>query len=84
MTQQDQYRLSSPTAHGPGRRAHDPGGANSVDAVRTLLWAAIVLSAVVNMLASYSAADTWVLLVCGGVSVLAAAILVVRAVRGRR
>ncbi|MFI1423163.1 hypothetical protein ACH4VX_35475 [Streptomyces sp. NPDC020731] len=43
----------------------------------------IVLSAVTNMLASYAGTSTWVLLVCGVVSVLAAGTLVVRALRRR-
>ncbi|MFI5677281.1 hypothetical protein [Streptomyces cellulosae] len=54
------------------------------EVARTLLWSVVVISAVANMAASYSGADTWVHLVCGMVTVLCGGTLAVRALRGRR
>ncbi|MFJ7078803.1 hypothetical protein [Streptomyces sp. NPDC098781] len=76
----DPYRLSAADgSHGASSPA-----VTGWDIARTLLWATVVISAVANMAASYGSADTWIHLVCGMVTVLAAGTLVVRGLRGRR
>ncbi|MET7487197.1 hypothetical protein [Streptomyces sp. NPDC005538] len=57
---------------------------SSGDIARTLLWMAVVASALTNMALSFGGAHTWVHLVCGAVTVLCAGALVVRNLRGRR
>ncbi|WP_329388604.1 hypothetical protein [Streptomyces sp. NBC_01716] len=52
--------------------------------VRTLLWLVLVISAVGNMVASYSGSGTPVHLVCGAVTALCVTALVAQRLRGRR
>ncbi|GGY12274.1 hypothetical protein [Streptomyces minutiscleroticus] len=54
------------------------------DVVRTALWVLLVVSAVGNMIATYSGGPTAAHLVCGAVSTLCIAGLVVRRLRERR
>ena len=62
----------------------EPDRLSPGDIARTLLWTAVVASAVANMAVSFGGADTWVHLVCGAITVLCAGTLVVRNLRGRR
>ncbi|MDH6628262.1 hypothetical protein M2271_006094 [Streptomyces sp. LBL] len=62
----------------------DPDRLTRGEVARTLLWSVVVISAVANMAASFSGADTWVHLVCGMVTALCGGTLAVRALRGRR
>jgi hypothetical protein len=80
MPNTDPYRLTSVDA---APDASSPALSRG-EIVRALLWIVVVISAVANMAASYGDADTWVHLLCGGVTVLSAGTLVVRNMRGRR
>ncbi|WP_435135664.1 hypothetical protein [Actinacidiphila sp. bgisy144] len=62
----------------------EPGRLARGDVLRPMLWTLAVLSAVVNMAASYGAAHTWVHLACGAVTVVCGVTLVVAHQRGRR
>ncbi|MFF6990989.1 hypothetical protein [Streptomyces sp. NPDC010273] len=68
----------------PDTTSTDPDRLSPGDIARTLLWTAVVASAVANMAMSFGGADTWVHLVCGAVTVLCAGALAVRGLRGRR
>ncbi|MCX4812150.1 MULTISPECIES: hypothetical protein [unclassified Streptomyces] len=68
----------------PDTTSTDPDRLSPGDIARTLLWTAVVASAVANMAVSFGGADTWVHLVCGAVTVLCAGTLAVRGLRGRR
>ncbi|WP_255949885.1 hypothetical protein [Streptomyces odontomachi] len=61
-----------------------PPGLTRADIFRSLLWIMAVTSAVINMVVSYSAAISWVNLVCGAVTLVCGGILVARRLRGRR
>lgn len=52
------------------------------EVTRVLLWLVLVISAVANMVASYSAVGVAVNLACGAVTGLAAIALVVRRLKG--
>ncbi|MER7924262.1 MULTISPECIES: hypothetical protein [unclassified Streptomyces] len=68
----------------PDKTSTDSDRLSARDIARTLLWTAVVASAVANMAVSFGGADTWVHLVCGAVTVLCAGTLAVRGLRGRR
>ncbi|MGW3448303.1 hypothetical protein [Streptomyces sp. NPDC001076] len=79
MAHPDPYRLTgTPPADQRG------GTADGVDLARTLLWSLLVLSAAANLAALYGGADAWINVTCGVVTLLSAATLVVRRLRGRR
>ncbi|GGZ88106.1 hypothetical protein [Streptomyces bluensis] len=86
----DPYRLTatddSPGTQSPGTQS--PGTQSPAvsrgDVVRTLLWTVLVISAAVNLMASYAAAGIWLNLASGLVTLLSAGTLVARKLRGRR
>lgn len=81
MTHPNPYRLTDPPADPP---ADAPSGVSRGDVLRSVLWAAVVVSTVADMAASYGGARTWVHLLCGAVTVLCAGTLVVRDLRGHK
>ncbi|MFI6080966.1 hypothetical protein ACIBBB_08305 [Streptomyces sp. NPDC051217] len=80
MTYTDPYRLT-----GPGG-SHDASRTEVTRAgvVRALLWLVLVISAVGNMVASYSGSGAPAHLVCGVVTALCVTALVAQRLRGRR
>jgi hypothetical protein len=78
-TTTDPYRFDGADGTEPVQPGVTP---NSV--VRTALWLVLVISTVGNMVASYGAAPLRIHLICGAVTALAATVLVVRHLRGRR
>ncbi|MEU6537067.1 hypothetical protein [Streptomyces sp. NPDC047000] len=77
----DPYRLTGPrTPSGDGPRS----GVSRADVARFLLWLLLVLGLVANTVASYVGAGLGVHLVCGAVSAVTAAVLVVHRLKGRR
>ncbi|TXL92774.1 hypothetical protein OIE71_08865 [Streptomyces sp. NBC_01725] len=81
MTYTDPYR---PPTGPDGRPDASPDGITRAGVTRTLLWLVLVISAVGNMVASYSGSGTPVHLVCGAVTALCVTALVVQRLRGRR
>ncbi|MFJ4620835.1 hypothetical protein [Streptomyces sp. NPDC088812] len=78
MPHTDPYRLND----APAGDAQD--GVSRSAVTRTLLWAVVVLGAVVNTVVSYRDTPVAANLACGAVTLAAATALVVRALRGRR
>ncbi|MFC8076810.1 hypothetical protein ACFUN8_14905 [Streptomyces sp. NPDC057307] len=81
MTYTDPYR---PTGAAGSPDALPPTDVTRAGVARTLLWLVLVISAVGNMVASYSGSGTPVHLACGVVTALCVTALVVQRLRGRR
>ncbi|MFD5893717.1 hypothetical protein [Streptomyces sp. NPDC060366] len=81
MTYTDPYRPPTGT---DGRPDALPSDITRAGVARTLLWLVLVISAVGNMVASYSGSGTPAHLVCGAVTALCVTALVVQRLRGRR
>ncbi|MEU0697762.1 hypothetical protein ABZ349_27780 [Streptomyces niveus] len=81
MAYTDPYRPPTGT---DGRPDASPGDLTRAGVTRTLLWVVLVISAVGNMVASYSGSGTPVHLTCGAVTALCVTALVVLRLRGRR
>lgn len=81
MPHTDPHRLTGDDA---APDASAPPEGNRRDLGRGLLWTVVVISAVVNLAASFDDAGTSVNLACGAVTLVFGGILAARYLRGRR